>query len=216
VYDPEHRREGRSALRVAMHEAPGGAVDGYALYAVKHAEWVDGPNAEVLLSELIADGPRATAAMWAFLLGLDLTRSIWWQGAAPDEPLDHLLAGPQRPRLELYQNLWVRLVDVGAALAARAYAAPVDVVLDVADGFCPWNAGRWRLEAGADGARCERTSAAADLALDVADLGAVYLGGPSLEALAAIGRGRELRAGALRAAAPAFRGDREPYCPEIF
>jgi predicted acetyltransferase len=89
-------------------------------------------------------------------------------------------------------------------------------VLDVADGFCPWNAGRWRLEADASGARCERTDAPADLALDVTDLGAVHLGGPSLEALAAIGRGRELRPGALRAAALAFRGDREPFCPEIF
>jgi predicted acetyltransferase len=216
VYDPEHRRDGRSALRAVVHEAPGGAVDGYALYAVKDEEWVDGPNAEVLVRELVADGPRATAAMWTFLLGLDLTRSIQWQGAAPDEPLDHLLAGPQRPRIELYQGLWVRLVDVGAALAARAYARPLDVVLDVADGFCPWNAGRWRLEADASGARCERTDAPADLALDVTDLGAVHLGGPSLEALAAIGRGRELRPGALRAAALAFRGDREPFCPEIF
>jgi predicted acetyltransferase len=216
VYDPEHRREGRSALRAAVHEGPGGAVDGYVLYAVKHEEWVDGPSGEIRVLELLADAPHATAAMWAFLLGLDLTRSILWEGAAPDEPLDHLLAGPQRPRMEMYQNLWVRLVDVGAALAARAYARPVDVVLDVADGFCPWNAGRWRLEAGPDGARCERTSAPADVALDVTDLGAAYLGGPNLEALAAIGRGRELRPGAMRAAALAFRSDREPYCPELF
>jgi predicted acetyltransferase len=154
--------------------------------------------------------------MWAFLLGLDLTRSIRWQGAAPDEPLHHLLAGPQRPRIELHQSLWVRLVDVGAALKARAYAAPLDVVLDIADRFCPWNAGRWRLEADETGVRCARTSAPADLALDVADLGAAYLGGPSLEALAAIGRGRELRPGALRAASGALRGAREPYCPELF
>jgi predicted acetyltransferase len=216
IYDPEHRRDGSSALRAVVHEAPGGDVDGYALYAVKDEEWVDGPNAAVLVSELIADGPEATAAMWSFLLGLDLTRSIRWQGAAPDEPLDHLLAGPQRPRMEMFQSLWIRLVDVGAALAARAYARPLDVVLDVADGFCPWNAGRWRLEADTGGALCQRTDAPADLALDVTDVGAIYLGGPSLEALAAIGRGRELRPGALRAAALAFRGEREPYCPELF
>jgi predicted acetyltransferase len=59
VYDPEHRREGRSALRAAVHEAPDGAVDGYVLYAVRHAEWVDGPNSEVLVSELMPTGrPR--------------------------------------------------------------------------------------------------------------------------------------------------------------
>jgi predicted acetyltransferase len=216
VYDPEHRRDGLSSLRAAIHEAPGGAVDGYALYAVKQQEWVDGPSAEVVVRELVTDGPRATAALWAFLLGLDLTRAIRWQGAAPDEPLHHLLAGPQRPRIELHQNLWVRLVDVGAALEARAYAAPLDVVLEVADAVCPWNAGRWRLEAGASAARCARTDAPADLALDVADLGAAYLGGPSLAALAAIGRGREVRPGALDAAARALRGAREPFCPELF
>jgi predicted acetyltransferase len=216
VYDPEHRRDGRSSLRAAVHEDPDGRVDGYALYAVRHHEWVDGPNADVVVRELVADGPRATAALWTFLLGLDLVRSVKVEATAADEPLRHLLNGPQRVRMELGHNLWVRLVDVGAALEARAYAAPLDVVLDMADAFCPWNAGRWRLQAGADGARCGRTDAAPDLALDAADLAAAYLGGPSLAALAAIGRVRELRPGALGRAAPAFRGTREPFCPELF
>jgi predicted acetyltransferase len=216
IYDPERQREGRSALRAAVHEAPDGTVDGYLLYAVKHGEWTDGPDATVTVRELLAGSPEATAALWAFLLGLDLTRAIEWWPAPLDEPLLEALEGPRRPRMALFPNLWIRLVDVGAALAARTYAVPVDVVLEVADEFCPWNAGRWRLDGDHDGAACARTEAPADLALSAADLGAVYLGGRSLGALAAAGRVRELRGGTLARAGAGFRGLREPMCPEIF
>jgi predicted acetyltransferase len=216
IYDPEHEREGHSALRAAVHEGADGAVDGYVLYAVKHGEWAEGPDATVTVRELVADDPAARAAVWAFLLGLDLIRTVAWWFAPLDEPLLELLQGPQRPRLTLEPNLWIRLVDVGAALAARRYAAPVDVVLDVTDAFCPWNTGRWRLEGDAGGASCARTDAPADIELTAADLGAVYLGGRSLSALAAAGRVRALRDDALRRADAAFRGPREPMCPEIF
>jgi predicted acetyltransferase len=216
VYDPEYRREGASALRAAVHESPGGEVDGYALYAVRHGPWDEGPDATAAVRELVADGPAASAALWAFLLGLDLVHTVEWDFAPPDEPLLELLDGPQRPRVALRPNLWVRLVDVGAALAARTYAAPVDVVFEVEDAFCAWNAGRWRLEAGAAGAACARTDAPADLALSATTLGAAYLGGRSLAALAAAGRVRELRPGALGPAATAFGAPRAPVCPEIF
>jgi predicted acetyltransferase len=101
---------------------------------------------------------------------------------------------------------------VPAALSARAYAADPDVVLEVADVFCPWNAGRYRL---ADGG-CEPTDAEPDLALDAAALGAAYLGGTLLSELGLAGRVAELRPGALARASAAFRADVAPWCPEIF
>jgi predicted acetyltransferase len=106
----------------------------------------------------------------------------------------------------------VRIVAVAAALSARSDAATADVVLEVADAFCPWNAGRYRL---ADGA-CEPTGDEPDLALDIATLGAAYLGGPTLRELAAAGRVRELRPGALDEASAAFRGAVAPWCAEMF
>jgi predicted acetyltransferase len=217
VWDPERHRDGRNALRAAVHEDDAGDVDSYLLYAVK-SDWSDGPNATAYVREGLADGPAATAAMWGYLLGLDLTRTVEWWIAAPDTPFADLIQGPQRPRVELGGNLWVRLVDLPAALAARTYGAPLDVVLEVDDAFCPWNAGRYRLTAGAPGtpATCERTDAPADLALSATDLGAAYLGGPSLAARAAIGRVRELRPGVLDPVATAFRAARAPFCPEIF
>jgi predicted acetyltransferase len=216
VCDPERERRGAGALRAAIHERPDGTVDGYVLYAVR-VRWSEGPEAEVVVRELVGDSPGATAALWAYVLGLDLTRSIAWDIAPPDLPLLELVRGPAPPRVALAPNLWVRIVDVGAALAARAYGAPIDVVLEVDDGFCPWNAARWHLRsAGGGPATCERTDASADIALSAADLGAAYLGGTSLAALAAVGRVLELRPRSLERAALAFRGVREPWCPEIF
>jgi predicted acetyltransferase len=92
----------------------------------------------------------------------------------------------------------------------------VDVVFEVEDAFCPWNTGRWRLGGDAKGASCERTSDAADLALSVRELGAAYLGGVSLTALAAAGRVRELRAGALAEAAVGFGTAVAPWLPHGF
>jgi predicted acetyltransferase len=115
-------------------------------------------------------------------------------------------------RLRIGDGLWVRLVDVGAALSARSYAADGTVVFDVIDEFCPWNEGRWRL---ADG-RAKRTTAAAQLRCDVRMLGSVYLGGFSFSELVRGGRVEELRRGAAARADALFATDRAPWCPEIF
>ena len=154
--------------------------------------------------------------LWEHLLGLSLTRSVEWQLAPEDEPLAHALTDSRAALARLGDGLYVRLVDVGRALSERSYGAPLDVVLDVADDACPWNAGRWRLAADATGATCERTSAAADLALSATELGAAHLGGTPLALLAAAGRVQEHTPGALETASRAFRGLREPWCPAPF
>ncbi|MEV4370893.1 sterol carrier protein domain-containing protein [Nonomuraea sp. NPDC049637] len=104
-------------------------------------------------------------------------------------------------------------MDVDRALAARRYSTPLDLVLEVQDTFCPWNAGRHRLLADGDSVTCERTRAQPDLRLTSAELGAAYLGGTTLASLAAAGWVEELRPGAVTAASLAFRGERAPFHP---
>ncbi len=133
-----------------------------------------------------------------------------------DDTWLHLVSDTRRSALVLRDALHVRLVDVGAALEARTYRTAVDVVFEVEDAFCPWNEGRWRLTGDAKGAVCERTSDPADVALSVRELGAAYLGGFSLAALAAAGRVRELREGAVAQAAAAFGSDVAPWLPHGF
>jgi predicted acetyltransferase len=115
-------------------------------------------------------------------------------------------------KLRFADALWVRLVDVPAAIAARTIAAGEPVVIEVADPFCPWNAGRLRVGDGG----VERTQASPDLALDVGALGSVYLGGFGFVQLARAGVVQELRPGAAALADALFPRDRAPWCPEIF
>ena len=112
----------------------------------------------------------------------------------------------------------MRIIDLPAALGRRAYAAPVDAVLEVTDPLLAGNAGRWRLRAAGQGpgATCERTDQPADVALDIRDLGAAYLGGTRLGALAAAGLVRELRPGTLGRLSAAMTWDPAPWCPQIF
>ena len=154
--------------------------------------------------------------LWRFLLSIDLTRTVRFWYAAADEPLQYLVNEPRALGGRTGDAHWVRLTDLPAALAARRYAAPVDVVLDVSDALLPENAGRWRLAADSTGATCEPTTDPADLACDVADLGAAYLGHTSLGTLAAAGRVREVRPGALAAASTAFGWYRSPSALDIF
>jgi predicted acetyltransferase len=166
--------------------------------------------------EAVAVDPATYVTLWRFLLGIDLTRTARYSHGAVDEPLVHLVAEPNRLAGRLTDGLWVRLVDVGAALAARRYARPVDVVIEVTDPLLHENAGRWRLTGDPDGAACAPTDAPADLACGILDLGSAYLGGPSLAALAAAGRVRERRPGSLAAASLAFGWHRAPAGIEVF
>ncbi|HET8640370.1 MAG TPA: GNAT family N-acetyltransferase [Pseudonocardiaceae bacterium] len=213
--DVASRRHGGTERRALLHDGPAG-MDGYALWRAKPSWDWDGPRGEVQVDELMATTLESYVALWRFLLSVDLTRTTHYWFGAVDEPLLHLVNEPRRLGGRLGDGLWVRLTDVAAALAARRYAAAVDVVFEVTDELLPENAGRWRLVADASGAQCRRTGDPADLACDVSALGAVYLGGPSLGALAAAGRVRELRPGTLAGASTAFGWHRAPSAVEIF
>src|SRR5215207_2334579 len=206
LHDPQSLRRGAQPLRAVVTD------EGYALYAVRPDFDEDGAAGNVGVRELVAVTREARAVLWAFLLDQDLTRTVTWELAPVDEPLWLMVTDPRAVRRKLGDGLWVRLVDVAAALAAREYATDPEVVLEVTDAFCPWNEGRYQLAGGA----CQPTDAEPDLALDVAALGAAYLGGPTLHELAAAGRVRELRPGALARASSAFRGEVAPWCPEVF
>ena len=226
LWDPEHRRSGNSPLRCVIAE-DGTGPRGYALFSGK-PEWDDHgiPSGTLQVSELMAADPTAYSAIWNDLLTRDLVREVRARVRPADEPLLYLLADPRRARPLLLDGLWIRLVSVGQALTQRRYACAVDVVIEVTDDLFADNAGRWRLRAqgsvGAAGAAapapasCERTSAPADLALPVQALGAAYLGGTRLSALAGAGLVSEMRPGALAALSAAMSWDPAPWCTTGF
>jgi predicted acetyltransferase len=212
VADRPERRGGAGPKRFVVAEREG-AVRGYAIYRHKPS-WEQGvPAGELRVWEAIGADARATAALWRYLLDVDWTATIHASLLPPDHPLLLLLAAePRRLRYRLGDGLWIRLVDVRAALAGRMYAADEPLVLELTDSFCPWNAGRWRLA----GSGATATDEEPDLRLDVAALGSAYLGGISFRELAGALRIEELRTDAVARADALFRAAAHPWCPEIF
>ncbi|MFD7084455.1 GNAT family N-acetyltransferase [Streptomyces sp. NPDC059918] len=216
LLDPESMREGASPLKCVVAERADGEVAGYARYRVKPV-YENGWEGKVEVADLDALDPAATAALWRYLFGIDLTATVRAGRRPVDDPLLHMVSDVRRSRPSVRDSLHLRLVDLPAALEARSYGAPLDVVMEVEDAFCPWNEGRWRLSAAADGpVSCARTADPADLELSVRDLGSAYLGGITLTSLAEAGRVRELRPGALTAASRAFAGGVAPWLPHGF
>ena len=218
--DPEFQRRGMSARRCLLAGDDAGPR-GYALYRTK-PDWDDDglPYGGLSVRELIATDAAAAAALWTDLLTRDLIGEVVARQRPVDDPLLDMLADRRRARPYLTDGLWVRLIDVGAALRQRRYSCPADLVIEVTDDLLPANAGRWRLQCPgpADGGTpsCERTGAAADIVLPVAALGAGYLGGTRLGALAAAGLVTERRDGAVARLSAAMYSDPAPWCPSMF
>ena len=223
--EPEFR-EGATPLRCVLAEDASGPR-GYALFSGRE-RW-DGdaflPDSVIEVREVMTADPAASAAIWGDLLSRDLTTEFRLRGRPVDDPLLYQLADPRRARARLTDALWTRIIDVPGALARRRYSSPVDAVIEVHDDLLPSNAGRWRLTtAGAapDGGGLEAScvpagaSQTADVALDVTQLGAAYLGGTPLGALATAGLVTEGRPGAVRQLSAALSWDVAPWCPVNF
>ena len=131
-----------------------------------------------------------------------------------------MLSWVQGPRglgdVKPFDSLWVRLVDLPEALAARGYEADCDVVVEVADEPAPWNAGRWRIRVKDGAGEATGTDDDAEVSLPVAALGAAYLGGANLAEMHRAGVVAEHRAGAARELWRAFRTDVGPYAARGF
>jgi predicted acetyltransferase len=179
-----------------------------------------------IVEDLVAETPEIEAALWRFLLDLDLPRELVAYCRPVDEPIRHRLADPRQLRTTRIRDfLWLRVLDTPGALTARGYLRAGRLVLDVAaapssptgpdglDGPDP-AVGRWVLEAGPDGASCVAapTGVATDLRLGLADLGAILAGGVRATTLGAAGRVREERPGALVEADAFFAAERDPFC----
>jgi len=208
---PESRR-GAGPLNRALLELDGRPA-GYALYRVAQdsqgGEW----RTTLRVLEAIGVDARATRELWRFLLQVDLMDEVEARLLPLDHPLLHIVDRVNLLRSKVEDGLWLRLVDVGAALSARSYLGDARITLEVvSDPIFPENVGIWTIEDG----RARRTSRRPDVRLDVQALGAVFLGGFTFSQLARSERLEESRRGAASRADALFGVDAVPWCPEVF
>lgn len=207
----EPKRDEDEPLFFAVHEDAEGGPDGYAVYKVKH-DWRHAvPRNELRLEHLIASTPQATAALWRFVLDVDLVATVKAFDRPADEEIRWLAAEPRRLQLLTTDALWVRLIDISRSLAGRRYFADGRVVFGIDDAFRPETSGRYELVAESGSGTCIRTDVEPSIACSVAALGAAYLGGSTFRQLARAQQVRELEPGALARADAMFASDPSPW-----
>jgi predicted acetyltransferase len=208
----------RSSLPfTVVHESEEGRADGFARYAVKNS-WPGGIASNALeVLDLFALDRESEAALWRFLLDIDLVATVRGTGRPMEEPLRWRLADPRRLQIDqVTDHLWVRVVDPAVALAARTYSSDDQLVVELTDPFLLANEGRWSIAGAGDGAEVHRTDADADLALSAPELGALYLGGVSATTLQRADRITELVPGAIERADRFFASAPAPWCSTDF
>ncbi|CAL9327159.1 GNAT family N-acetyltransferase [Streptomyces sp. SudanB182_2057] len=196
---------------VAVHAGADGD-DGFVVYETRQRE-DSGSRVTLMVTDFHAARPEAVAGLWRFLLGLDLVEEVCVRRRPTDELVEGMLVNWRACRTHtLNDDLWLRFVDLPAALNARAYGDGDPVVLSVTDEFLPGNAGNYRVSP----AGSEQTSEEAQLSVSVQALAMAYLGTTSFANLAAIGGLRVHDGKALPNADRLFGARSAAFCGTVF
>jgi predicted acetyltransferase len=172
-------------LRAAVHLDADERPDGYVLF--KHAEG-EGDKPATVNADLLTLHTSAYLGLWQFLAGIDLSSRVAVRNAHPDDPLYWALVDSDVIGVRsVYDHLWIRVLDVPAALEARPWYADDTLVLRVADPLGRAD-GTWRIDASGGHAKVARTDEVADVTVGAETLGSLYLGGVRVGSLAEVGR----------------------------
>ena len=202
---------------VAVHTNEDGVDDGYVYYEVRWADRADGSEAGAgVVRELFGADASVERALWAYLFDIDLITD-WTSDSRPvDDPI-RFAARDQRAYhvTTRWDEQWLRILDVDAALGERAYGpAAGSVTIRVVDPMFTDNNGTWRIDSA--GARREEDHVAAHLVIPVGTLAAGYLGGTSWSELAGAGLLEVVDTPAIAIADTLFATYPAPYCGTFF
>ncbi|MGI8881347.1 MAG: GNAT family N-acetyltransferase [Jatrophihabitans sp.] len=211
VFLPELRSPSDPEPTYIVHESSDGpdgflawhSTDGFGLTS----------GGKIRVNDLVAATPDAHAGLWNYLLSIDVVDEIAIANLSVDDPLPLLLTDGRTLRPRPMDALWLRILDVPAALTARGYAVAGRLAFEVVDdGTGDCTAGRYVLDAGDAAATCLRDDTASpQLRLSQRALAGVYLGDSSLRLQQAAGLVEELEAGALRRADAMLRTGLAPW-----
>jgi predicted acetyltransferase len=213
---PDGEDEARRRATKVLWRDEAGDVQAGAAYSVEDHWDHNRPNGTLTCRLLVSATDRGVVELVRFLTEVDWISTVTVHLRPVDESVPLALVDARHAYMsDRSDHLWVRLLDVPAALSARRYATEASLVLEVDDpmGFA---AGRFRLDGGPEGAECVRSDDEPDLVVPARALGAAYLGGQSWGRLAAAGWVDERRPGTLARAAAMFTTSRAPWCAMTF
>jgi predicted acetyltransferase len=204
--------DSKTLTQAVIHSGPDGA-DGFAVYTVEYKEG----QRFLEIQDLFFEGPEVWAALWRFLLTVDLVDLVRGDFRPLDEPVEELVVDRGQVRTtEVEDETWLRLADVPAALAARRFGELAtgagSVVVEVRDALLPANSGRYLLGAGP----ARPVTEPAALSMDVDVLAELYLGAVAPSVLAGAGRIGVAKADALPVADRLFAVSGSPWCGTFF
>ena len=188
----EEAMDGASVKAVAVASVDGEPA-AYAIYGLTE-HWPSNtgtPAGTITVHELAGVDDAAEASLWRYLCSHDLVTTLKASLVPADVTLPWLVTDPRRVGRQLYDALWLRIIDVPAALTARGWHDSAQLTVQVIDDVFASNDDTWRLEVAPEGAVCERApDAEPDVTMTVESLGALYLGGTPLARLTSAGRVR--------------------------
>lgn len=203
-----HPPVSRDQRWIGLHRTVDGRPDGYVSYSLE--------DGVLTVDETITPDDVVQEVLDRFVLGHDLVREVVFPQAPTDHPLrwqlvdhDAVASSGDEPWL------WVRILDVPAALRARGWAGSGTLVLQVEDPFLQ-EVSRYELAVAGGSAECAPTEREPDLVLDVSDLGSLYLGGVPPRDLVRAGRIRARTEETVALAEEVFRTDRAPWSHHVF
>jgi predicted acetyltransferase len=184
-----------TSVRAALHYDESGTLDGYVSY--RFLGWDTLPRTLEIV-DIVALSTNAYLGLWEYLASSDIVDRVRLEHAPLDDPLRWAMTDSRGCAVTGQEDgLWLRILDPVAALTARSYETDGRVrfaltdSLGIADGVYTLTVrgGEPRVERSDGTARSgAASSVAAELTLDVADLGSLYLGAGNTRMLAAAGR----------------------------
>ena len=213
IDDPSWERQGRSRRRYVVVGDPANP-DGYAMYRQKQ-QWEAFPTGTVHVTEVVAATREAHRALWAYLTSIDLFPQVSYWNQPADDELRWRATDPRRIRGTVSDGMWLRVLDVPAAMEARRYGADGSFRLGITTSSVPDISGTYELVIENGRATCRPTDTRPEVTMGASELGASYLGAPRLRGLWRAGR----VAGPERVVAALGRSLEwpiAPWCPEIF
>lgn len=214
IADPESWRDGMSEQRHLLYEESG-QVTGYARYRQKNMWENFVPDGKVDVIEIVALTDEARRGIWRLLTGIDLYTRLEAWNMPVDDPLQLEVTERRRVGCKVGDGLWLRLMDVPAALQARSYEVEGSVVFEVTDPAGRDATAVYRLDAGGGDVLCEQVEERPEIALDADALASLYLGGGNALAMASAGLivGDDVSVTRLHRL---MRTDQAPWCPDVF